>query len=92
MMKNLEKQIRAAAAILRDKQNGVLPDVVTIEITPEFLEKIADELASIKKRLSKESYRETFDWEKTKNPHASSGEALWKHVQHKDVNNQRELG
>jgi hypothetical protein len=87
-MKNLEKEIRAVAAMLRDKQNGVLPDVVTVEITPEFLEKIADELASIKKRLSKENYRSVFDWDKNKNPHTSSGDALWKHVQHKAADNQ----
>ena len=88
-MKNIEKQIRAVAAVLRDKQNGTLPDAVTVEITPEFLENIADELESLKKQLANNKYRETFGIEKIKKqpgpqgPHDPYGDSIWKHVRSK---------
>lgn len=87
-MKNIEKQIRAVAAVLRDKQNGTLPDAVTVEITPEFLENIADELESLKKQLANNKYRETFGIEKIKKqqgPHDPSGDSIWKNVRGKSL-------
>lgn len=91
IMKNIEKQIRAVAAVLRDKQNGTLPDAVTVEITPEFLENIADELESLKKQLANNKYRETFGIEKIKKqqgpqgPHDLSGDSIWKNVRGKGL-------